>query len=69
MDSDALATKGNGGLRQMHSYVSLNDNFSIPTPTDDFSYNPNKLKDGEVKIEDLQKQRDMDISNISYRNT
>ena len=69
MDSDALGTKGNGGLRQMHSYVSLNDNFSIPTPTDDFEYNPNKLKEGELKIEDLQKQRDMDISNINYRKT
>lgn len=69
MDSDALGTKGNGGLRQMHSYVSLNDNFTIPTPSDDFDYNPNKLKEGELKIEDLQKQRDMDISNISYRNT
>ena len=69
MDSDALGTKGNGGLRQMHSYVSLNDNYSIPTPADDFDYNPNKMKEGELKIEDLQKQRDMDISNISYRNT
>jgi hypothetical protein len=69
MDSDALASKGNGGLRQMHSYVSINDNFTIPTPADDFDYNPNKLKEGELKIEDLQKQRDMDISNISYRNT
>ena len=69
MDSDALGSKGNGGLRQMHSYVSPNDNFTIPTPADDFDYNPNKLKEGELKIEDLQKQRDMDISNISYRNT
>jgi hypothetical protein len=68
MDSDSLGTKGNGGLRQMHSYVSLNDNFVIPTPTDDYEYNPNKLKDGDLKIEDLQKKREMDISNINYKN-
>lgn len=70
MDSDSLGTKGNGGMRQMHSYVSLNsDNqFSIPTPEDEFDYKQsNKIKDGEMKIEDLQKQRDQDLSNIDYR--
>ena len=67
MDADSLGTKGNGGLRQMHSYVSLNDNFQIPTPKDDFEYNSNKIKDGEMKIEDLQRQRDQELSNIDYR--
>jgi len=67
MDSDSLGTKGNGGMRQMHNYVSLNDNFVIPTPQDDFEYNSNKIKDGEVKIEDLQRQRDQEMSNINYR--
>lgn len=67
MDADSLGTKGNGGLRQMHNYVSLNDNIQIPTPSDDYEYNSNKLKDGEMKIEDLQKQRDQDLNNIDYR--
>jgi hypothetical protein len=70
MDSDALGTKGNGGMRQMHSYVSLNNEnqFSIPTPEDEFDYKQsNKIKDGEMKIEDLQKQRDQELSNIDYR--
>lgn len=70
MDSDSLGTKGNGGLRQMHSYVSLqNENqFTIPTPEDDFDYKQsNKIKDGEVKIEDLQKRRDQELNNIDYR--
>jgi hypothetical protein len=67
MDSDSLATKGNGGLRQMHSYVSLNDNYAIPTPNDEHEYNTNKIKDGEMKIEDLQRQRDEELSNINYR--
>lgn len=66
MDSESLATKGNGGIRQMHNYVSLNDNFAIPTPKDEQEYNSNKLKDGEVKIEDLQRQRDSELNNISY---
>ena len=67
MDADSLGTKGNGGLRQMHSYVSLNDQLTIPTPTDDYEYNPNKLKDGDMNIESLQKQREKELSNISYR--
>lgn len=69
MDSDSLGTKGNGGLRQMHSYVSLNESSKIPTPADETEYNTNKIKDGEMKIEDLQKQRDQDLSNIDYRKT
>ena len=71
MDPDSLGTKGNGGLRQMHSYVSLNNEnqFSITTPDDDFDYKQsNKIKDGEMKIEDLQKQRENELSNINYRN-
>lgn len=67
MDSDSLGTKGNGGLRQMHSYVSLNENTVIPTPNDEHEYNTNKLKDSEIKIEDLQRQRDQELSNIDYR--
>jgi hypothetical protein len=67
MDSDSLGTKGNGGLRQMHSYVSLNENNVIRTPNDEHEYNNNKLKDGEIKIEDLQRQRDQELTNIDYR--
>ena len=51
MDSDSLGTKGNGGLRQMHSYVSLNESSKIPTPADETEYNTNKIKDGEMKID------------------
>ena len=65
MDADSLGTKGNGGLRQIHNYVTLNDNMTIPTPQDDVEYS--KIKDGEMKIEDLQKQRDQDLANIDYR--
>ena len=38
MDADSLNTKGDGGLRQMHSYVTLNQVESINTPAkDEFS--------------------------------
>jgi hypothetical protein len=69
MDSDSLGTKGSGGMRQMHSYVSLNDNFTISTPDDNYEASDHKIKDGEMKIEDLQKMREQDVSNISYRNS
>jgi len=67
MDSDSLGTKGNGGMRQMHNYVSLQDAYSMNMncPTDDTQYS-SKLKDGDMKIEDLQRKRDQDISGISY---
>jgi hypothetical protein len=42
MDSDALTAKGDGGLRQMHQYVALNDNMgNISTPADEHKRNPN----------------------------
>ena len=68
MDSDSLGTKGNGGMRQMHNYVSLQDsqNMTMSCPTDDTQYN-SKLKDGDMKIEDLQRRREQEISGISYR--
>ena len=64
---DELSVKGNGGLRQMHSYVSLNDsmNLSMQLPTDEVNYN-NKLKEGETSMESLQRKREQDISNLSY---
>jgi hypothetical protein len=64
MDSDSLNTKGNGGMRQMHSYVALNENGNIPTPTDDFDYKQSKLGDG-ITIEQLQQQRDQDLSQLT----
>jgi len=34
MDVDSLSAKGQGGLRQMHSYVKLDEVISIETPPD-----------------------------------
>jgi hypothetical protein len=64
MDPDSLNTKGNGGLRQMHSYVGLNENYSIPTPGEDFdSKQKSKIPQG-MTVEQLQQMRDSDISSF-----
>jgi hypothetical protein len=67
-DTD-LGVKGNGGLRQMHSYVSLNEspNFTMHLPKDDHDYKSDKLKEGETSVEALQRKRDQELSNINYK--
>jgi hypothetical protein len=65
-DDNDLSVKGNGGLRQMHNYVSLNDsnNLSMKLPQDDHDYKSDKLKEGEMSIEALQRKRDAELTNI-----
>jgi hypothetical protein len=66
---DELSVKGNGGLRQMHSYVSLNDSMSLSMhlPTDEADYKETKVKEGETSMEALQRKREQDLSGISYK--
>jgi len=67
-DND-LSTKGDGGLRQMHNYVTLNEsmNLSMKLPQDDFEYKTDKLKEGELSVEALQRRREEELSNINYK--
>lgn len=71
MDAEDLTTKGNGGMRQMHSYSTLNDNFTIPTPDEGGQYTGSsdlgKVKDSDKMMEQYQRQRDNDLANIKYR--
>jgi hypothetical protein len=64
-----LSVKGDGGLRQMHNYVTLNDsmNLSMKLPTDDYDYNGDKLKEGELSVEALQRRREEELANINYK--
>lgn len=55
-----LSVKGEGGMRQMHHYVSLNETTQMNLPEE--NYNSNKIKDGDIKLEELIKQRDQDIA-------
>jgi hypothetical protein len=62
-DDKDLSTKGNGGMRQMHSYATINDTtFSqnISAKSDDDG--GNKIKDGDTSLLDRYKQeRDRDL--------
>ena len=63
--SDAeLSVKGDGGMRQMHSYVTLNEsmNLSMKLPQDYHDYKSNKLKEGETSIEALQRRRNEELA-------
>ena len=57
--SDEMSAKGNGGMRQMHNYVSLHQNDSIETPPDTWS--PDKVKDNS--LDKLIAQRNKDVPN------
>ena len=53
MTAEELSAKGNGGLRMMHNYCTINQNQTIATPPDD--YEPDKV--GSVDLGKLQMQR------------
>lgn len=55
--ADDLMAKGNGGLRMMHSYCTINQNQAIETPPDD--YEPDKV--GEVDLGKLQMERASEV--------
>ena len=68
MDSDSLTAKGDGGIRQMHNYVTLDyvDNLSAHEDSDGQSgKNSGRLTAGD--IEKYQRERDQDISVIKSR--
>ena len=64
-----LSVKGEGGLRQIHNYVTLNEsmNVSMSLPSDDVEYKTDKLKEGETSVESLQRRREEELSNINYK--
>lgn len=52
-DPESLSAKGDGGMRQLYNYSTINNESKINTPVDDYS--PDKI--GEVSIEKLQQER------------
>ena len=64
-----LSVKGEGVLRQMHNYVSLQDsmNLSMKLPQDETDYKGDKMKEGETSVEALQRKRDADLASINYK--
>ena len=60
MTADDLTAEGNGGIRQLHSYVTINDMASITAPTEaqgTRQENSSKMS----SMENLKQQREMDI--------
>ena len=56
-DSDALSAQGDGGLRQLYNYSTINQKETINTPAEDYS--PDKI--GEVTIAKLQEERNKNL--------
>jgi len=56
-DADSLSAKGDGGMRQLYNYSTINQNDSINTPEE--NYQPDKI--GEVTIEKLQNERNQSL--------
>lgn len=60
---DELSAKGNGGMRQMYNYATIDFNQTIECPKDD--YTPNKI--GDVSLEKLQQERNSQIQNVQMQ--
>ena len=66
--SDAdLSVKGNGGLRQMHNYATLDYSQFSKNTSDNIEYKSDRIKEDEISIESLQRRRDEEIANINFR--
>lgn len=57
--ADELSAKGNGGMRQLYNYATIDYVDKIHTPPD--NYSPDKV--GSVSLEQLQQKRQMEIQN------
>ena len=55
--NEEMLAKGDGGVRQMHSFVRLNHNDKINTPPED--YEPDKV--GQVDLGKIQAKREQEI--------
>lgn len=69
MDADSLTAKGDGGVRQMHNYVTLEyvDKFNAVEEDTSNAKNANRLTEGD--IEKYQREREQDYSAISKSQT
>jgi hypothetical protein len=57
--ADELSAKGNGGMRQLYNYATIDLVDKIETPPD--TYSPDKV--GSVSLEQLQNKRNLEITN------
>jgi hypothetical protein len=60
-NSEELGTKGSGGMRQQHMYATVDQQFSIPTPPD--NYEPDKVgANGSKSLEQYKAEREMAVA-------
>ncbi len=64
LDSEQLLAKGDGGVSQMHNYVNVNykDNITMSVPSEKVTRQPRMSE--SMTIENLQKTRDLDMTNL-----
>ena len=66
MTTNEMDAKGDGGLRQMHSYAMHEQSESINTPSDDFV--PDKISnDKNLTLENIIKTRENDVNSVPSR--
>jgi len=65
MDADSLTAKGDGGVRQMHNYVTLEYVDKINAVEEDTSNIKNANRITESEIEKFQREREQDFSGMS----
>lgn len=64
-NADELSAKGNGGMRQLYNYATIDLIDKIETPPD--NYSPDKV--GSVSLEQLQQQRNLEIKSNGNNNS
>jgi len=57
--ADSMSAKGDGGLRQIHQYATLDYADNIETPPD--TYEPNTIGNQGMTMEQIQQQRNQDM--------
>ena len=65
MDADSLTAKGDGGVRQMHNYVTLEYVDKINAIEEDASNGKNANRWTETEIEKFQREREQDFNSMS----
>jgi len=60
-NSEALSAKGNGGMRQLYNYATINHQDNITTPPDTYESDTIGNTLGNVSVEKLQEQRMAEI--------
>lgn len=56
-DAESLSAKGDGGMRQLHHYASVDHRDQIQTPPD--NYQPDTV--GNISLDQLQQQRNAEL--------